>query len=680
MSAIFIFGVCRVYVRTFTIPNYMTFRPQKRLSTLVGVILVVLVVGLYHLHKEFTTQGAFPTANLIDVLKWQKRGVLQFPASFSKEKVKTLTTNVNFLRNFKIYEAESPRPEPAIPDVVARGTYREQPISIFTSEQNLHLDLEKCHKINRQLDGVTVADKIGLVSNIEAIVREIVDSIDRKENSYMGEFLPYLYSQAKLQLEMGVVDQHWFQLAGSSVWLKEYGVHMLVSRLAYSAKARRNNPKFSFLYTQLYDESWKEVSRTLVVPTTLNLAPNHFQEDDQMYTLMKYPSVLSIPFFHSYNDMLRIFLGSEDPRLILVKNKNGYEEPLIVFNAVHQKPEWIDDDEDNFLVHRMKLPRAIWLGWPWQFQKGKVNTDYYADAAFDDSVYNRVKELQIKNAKRQQSQKNWTPMLSEFGREQYGYDKEILLVYRWSSLQVLKCDLDTQEIKCGFVFQQNERLRVTSSVGPLRGGSQLMNLNTMFQEKDIEGLIPARKEIWVGFARAHLTDCGCGSSFYRPNMVFIVHDLDKESFTLSHVSSFMSLGMDIISWNLNNPYELCAGTNVLIPNGIPTWTVEKTSDGFEDTLAIAVSVSDATLDIVYMKNILSAFFKKENMEEMVFGVDDNLACAMIASEAFCSTYGDIMIGIQKEKEKEGFTIPVTKKKGGDLQKYRGVLEDLGLNW
>lgn len=641
---------------------------------------MVLVYGLYHLHKEYTTQGAFPPTNLIDILKWQKRGVLQFPASFTKEKIERLSTNIDFLRNYKIHDPLSPRPEPAIPDVVAQGTFREQPISIFSSEEDLHLDLEQCHKLNRHLDNVTVAEKIPLVSNIESIVRDIMESIDRKENSYMGEFLPYLYSQAKLQLEMGVVDQHWFQMAGSSVWLEEYGVHMLVSRLVYSAKARRNNPKFSFLYTQLYDESWKEVSRTLVVPTPLKFAPNQFQEDGQTYTTMKYPSVLPIPFFHSYSDMLRIFLGSEDPRLILVKNKGGYEEPLIVFNAMHQKPNWIDDDEDNFLVHRMNLPRAIWLGWPWQFQKGKVNTDYYPDAAFDDSIYNRVKELQIKNARRQQNQKNWTPMLSEFGREQYGYDKEILLVYRWSSLQVLKCDLDTEEIKCGFVFQQNERLRVTSSVGPLRGGTQLLNLNTIFQEKGITGLIPPKKEVWVGFARAHLTDCGCGSSFYRPNMVFIVHDLDKESFTLSHISSFMSLGVDIVSWNFNNPYELCTGTNVLIPNGIPTWTVQRTDEGFEDTVAVSVSVSDSTLDIVYLKNILSSFFKHETMDEIVFGVDDNLACAMIASESFCSTYGEIMIDIQKKKEKEGFSVTSNDNKEGDLQKYRGALEDLGLNW
>lgn len=581
------------------------------------------------------------------------------------------------------------------------------------------MDMNRCDVLHNNLTGIHVSKKLPLGTSLKQIVLQIIQGIDGGYDDYLLEMAPYFNHQIRLQYQFDVCDKHWFRMAGSSVWLEAYGVHMMVSRLAYSPDGSRNNPKFSFVYTELFDSKWKPVKLSLVVPSNMGQNGNDrrfFEHNNHGYTIVNYPTILPVPFFHDYENEMK-YLGPEDARVILVKNSAGHEEPLLIFNAWHQKSTYLDDDEDDYLVKQMKEYRSMWVCWPWQYQKGKANVDGIRNSRFDNLLYNRAKELMIKNIPRQVKQKNWTPMISESLRATVGYDSDLLFVYRWANLQILKCDL-VGDARCGFVYNLNKRLVTSSKVGPLRGGTQLVNINlliTLASSEDVtRKMIPPGREIWIGFARAHLVKCGCANDFYRPNLVVMVKDTividgkPTEVFKLSHISAFMSLNVDILPWNPRKPYELCLGTNVLIPNGISKWDVQINQDQegrirLDDEIQLAISVSDSTIDAVSMKGLLkslmrstnSIFLGNEEYDDKVkqrlqapnddenlqnFGYNnDNLVCAMKASAIFCSEYGHEKIWIEKQKGKDLVDLDV-ETHDEKLEDYKDALFDLGYDY
>lgn len=582
-----------------------------------------------------------------------------------------------------------------------RASFVKHDMLVFQS--GLQIDgLSKCKTLSSNLTDVQVSRKKSLDTLQCAILRRFVDSIDRGDNDYLMEMLPYFGDQIRLQIRHDVCDLHWFRLAGSSVFLKEYGLHMMISRLAYSPDGSRNNPKFLFAFAQLYTKDWKEIEPTsLVIPTNAMDDVHFFKEGEQTYKVMDFPALLPVPFFHSYDNAELKYLGPEDPRVLLIKNKAGYEEPMIVFNAHHQKLGHIDDDEDEFLVQQLVFYRSMWMSFPFQFQKGKLNTDGWADEEFDNKVYNRVTELRIKNIPRQSKQKNWTPMLSEALRTEHGYDKNVQFVYRWANLQILNCDIETG--KCGFLYHMNDNLRVSSKIGPLRGGTQLLNVNEIIKTQTkipIEDIIPQGREIWVGFARAHLVKCGCANDFYRPNLVVILKDTvvsedkTKDVYELSYVSPFISLNVDIISWDSLRPYELCRGTNALIPNGISSWMVSSALKGkekwkIEDYLTLAISVSDSTVDKVDIKGLLSSLVNiqsdplfirpNSNITRVAGSNNDNLQCGMTWSKKFCSVYGKQKIDIEHVHKDLGDWEIELEDDYDKLEVYYTHLDMLGLD-
>ncbi|GEQ70016.1 hypothetical protein JCM33374_g3692 [Metschnikowia sp. JCM 33374] len=115
--------------------------------------------------------------------------------------------------------------------------------------------------------------------------------------------------------------------------------------------------------------------------------------------------MLPVPFYHDYAQPDMKYLGPEDPRLILVRNKDGHEEPALIYNSYHQKKASVDDDEDGVLVKEHMYFRSMWVSWGWQFQRGKFAVEDNHNPDFDNRIYNRVKELKIKNSKREKKKK-----------------------------------------------------------------------------------------------------------------------------------------------------------------------------------------------------------------------------------------------------------------------------------
>lgn len=495
----------------------------------------------------------------------------------------------------------------------------EAPFSIYAASEDPLTSLEMCSA--RMLSGPTIGvhRKKPIAGSITEHVLRLLKEMEHGTNPVLQEVKSYLVEQTKLQLLYDVVEHFWFRMAGSSVYLEDYGYHLVVSRLAYSAKGLRNNPKFSFVYAQIFDSNWNELTDiNLVVPTNLKKGDRFFTAEDQSYAIVHYPTIMEVPFFHDVEDRGKLYLGPEDARIIMVKNKANYTEPLLIYNLDHQKIVRIDDDEDDEVFGQVKLQRTMWVSWPWQFQRGKANVLHHKDIEYAKNLYCRLHELKIKNADDLGTQKNWTPFFSEEERKADGYDRNVYFVYRWSNLQILKCDITSPRGKCGLLYSAVEDLKLSTSIGPMRGGTPLLSVNKLIgNNEDLHTrLLPEGKEMWVGFARAHLSKCGCGNDFYRPNFVVLVKENvknekgeTKTAFKLSHVSAFSLFNVETIPWDPFKPFSLCTGTNAIIPNGISQWVMSQPGPdedvtSFNDALILAVSVSDATVDLVRINNVL----------------------------------------------------------------------------
>ncbi|CCG21507.1 Bmt8 beta-mannosyltransferase [Candida orthopsilosis Co 90-125] len=495
-----------------------------------------------------------------------------------------------------------------------RLKYTQYDFTAFSLAENINLDLQQCNKLQLN-SSVMISKAVHMKTPLHDVLQNILNDIESGENPYLAGLKKIILPELRLQLDLDVVDKFWFRLAGSSVWLKDYGVHYMVSRIMYSPKGTRNSPLVSLSYAQLYDENWNELVGTrLLVPRARN-SPSSEQH------ILNFPQVVPIPFWQDPEINEDQYYGPEDPRLILIKNEGGYDEPLILYNSYNCKMDTYDDDEDEKLVTTQRCYRAMSACWPWQF---------------DERKYSKTVELKLENY-RLRTQKNWTPFTSHLDRQVDGYDSHIYFVFRWANLDILKCDLQGA---CTYDYRFNTSLSPKNQVGPFRGGTQLINLNDLATVKD-------NKEVWAGFARAHINDCGCGSSMYRPNLVVIVKERkdSRNHYKVTHISSSLSFDMYVPGWDLLYPENSCLRSSVLIPNGISQWVTDKDSTGaiVEDYLTLTLSVSDYTVHRVNVKGLLKELIKWGVLDYDVMAnthhSNDNLVCALQSSFEFCTKYG-----------------------------------------
>lgn len=580
-----------------------------------------------------------------------------------------------------------------ITNELLKSNFKSHNISIFHSSKNTNLDLTKCNNIAKTFDQTQINDPVNVQVSLNEMLTKILNQAST--DPYLKELSPFFIDELELQLKYNVVDRFWYRLAGSSVWLEQYQVHFMISRILYSPKGTRNSPILSFTYAQIFDKDWKElVNSKLVVPTNNEKSMDDDDNEDSkiFFKTMSFPQVLNIPFWHDYDNIEGKYYGPEDPRLLLTKNSKGYEEPLIIFNAYHRKLSHFDDDVDDHVLMKTEFFRSMFMCWPWQTQSGKENTDGISNAEYDNRIYNKVVELKIKNLPRQKKQKNWTPFISIDQRSKNGFDKTINFIYRWANLEILKCDLVGDTGLCSFTYRLDNNLSPQAQIGPLRGGTQLMNVRSILNSRndiDLDKIIPPNREVWIGFARAHLDDCGCGNNMYRPNLVIIVKDTvdveikeltdkpfkqPKDFYKISHISSSISFDIPIIGWDLMNPKKICVGSNVLIPNGISSWSIESfdqenSKDNWilNDYMTLSLSISDFTVHKIDVKGLLSQilnekslFYSPSSNNEKLLNQpttkvvsdperdlskslngynNDNVVCALEGSTRFCEQYG-----------------------------------------
>ncbi|EDK37957.2 hypothetical protein PGUG_02055 [Meyerozyma guilliermondii ATCC 6260] len=458
----------------------------------------------------------------------------------------------------------------------------------------------------------------------------------RKRDPALAELDGFIKEDIHEQISSNKLNRHWYKLAGSSVWLKEYGVHFMVSRVMYSPQGSKRRSPLSLTYAQIFDEKWNEIHNgELVFPYR-----GSGSDEEVEYTKMQFPSFLPVPFFHDFKYQGKRFYGAEDPRLLLVKDEDGHDEPLMVYNSHHRKIVDRQLADETHMNVTLDSYRSMFMAWPFRSQKGKDVIMGLEDPRYSDTTYIKAVELRLDTKERIKTQKNWTPFISEVDRNQL-YDENIYFVYRWDQLEVLRCPLTkfTKEgmSACRHVYRKEKN--PSSQVGPFRGGTQMLSLRSIMPSLKL----PKDKEVWIGFARAHLKNCGCGRSMYRPNLAVITRV--KGQFHVSHVGGFTSLNVASQGWGIAKYQCGPRDANVLIPNGLSSWIAEK---GKEDTLTVTLSVADESVEMVHVKGLLNKLFEETSIIETGQDIpNDNtvLECGVKASNDFCKAYGIAQIDL-----------------------------------
>lgn len=618
-------------------------------------------------------------------------------AEYYQENFNTAIEASHFDKNtkFRIIQLNSLTDEPK-QDYVDSSKYQKDEFKIFQLSPLIYND-QQCESHLQQKLQVEISQSKSLTFDDWL---PIINRFKEENPHYYEELEPFWKDDIEEQIKSGVLNKHWHRLAGSSVWLTEYGVHFMISRVLYTPSGIRDKPIISLTYAQVFNDKWEEMKNVeLISPSNNPDVGNELVKEEKIYSSMIYPTFLPIPSYHDYNITTpNKYYGPEDPRLLLIKNPKGYEEPLIIFNAYQRKiVESVNIDHDKHMNITFDYYRSIFMCWPWQFQRGKeIVDDLNINQNYKYQIYNRIAELVRDNIPKVKNQKNWTPMISYEDRKVSNYDESIYFIYRWSNLEVFKCQLSNiinGLSICKYDYRLEPNNNENDGVGPLRGGTQMVNINQLLYEYSNKitelstfiSKLPTGRELWLGFARAHLKNCGCGKSIYRPNLVLITKDSNPKGekyYKISHISSFLGLSnVPILPWDPANPKMICGEQypNALIPNGISDWNLKEVAinddiKGIQDYLTLSFSVSDSTVDIIHIKGLLNEIFRLDyntdiKTNRLIGDIDIikddvshnwmknngfnniNVDCAIRESKNFCYHYG-LQNGEKTKEEKE----------------------------
>jgi hypothetical protein len=308
-----------------------------------------------------------------------------------------------------------------------------------------------------------------------------------------------------------LMEKYWRVMSGSSVWMPDHGVYLMVTRVAFGPDWWL--PDISFLRGQIYSEAWEA------------LDGYELQWNNKTIT---FPHIFDIPIPTHANSKA---MGTEDPRVILEDNVPN-AEPVIIFNMLAPMTDW---------------KRAMWLYRPFT---GHLTVMTIMD------IYRA----------RSDTEKNWAPFFvpeySETEPDLRVPNRHIHFIYRNKQLVVLRCSLDSGT--CIWAFEQTipEGLFLPHKEegGDLRGGTNFIPVPLH---------LPSRTSrlanVYLGFPRTHI-ESGCGA-FYRPELVVLIRVDDDFFFTFA--SESIDFGNALIQLE---PHEsACSRGRIMIPMSIARW-------------------------------------------------------------------------------------------------------------
>lgn len=412
----------------------------------VGLIFAFLSFEVYNRGHNHYVAPVYSAHN-DDITYSTAESKIIFPKSFPVSNLRGFYDNK--IRNLSTIEADKqPRifkPHPTkikpLTQEIMSEKYKHHDIKVYDGAKDIKEDLKQCSvELLKNLEIEITKDHF-LKTEMEEIVQVLLKQMDEEpEMAELKDFFPN--DVLRLHLKQDETKKHWLKFAGTSIWLDEYKVHLMLSRMLYLPIANdKRSQAVSLTYAQLYNEHWDELKDTeIIVPTNKiynkeNSNADGFEsasvkpEDQVEYRLMKFPSFLSIPFYHNTKYLNGRWYGPEDPRVILIKNDFGYEEPLVIYNAHHRKIEKEEVENENDSKLKYKFYRSMFMAWPFQLQVGKENVDGFSNPRYDKNLYMRTVELRRSGVERLEVQKNWTPFIDTDDRvnHPYGGDKLIFL-------------------------------------------------------------------------------------------------------------------------------------------------------------------------------------------------------------------------------------------------------------
>lgn len=377
------------------------------------------------------------------------------------------------------------------PPVEATQFRKHEPFAIYQAFEKGDCEEDLKHSI----EDLEISPREIIPGNFTRILEVLVEEHEKYHDPFYNYIKPIILTHIRAELKSNLVNRFWYRLSGSSVWLKDYNVHLVVSRFMFADKGERSTPKASFVLAQVFDESWKELQDVrLVFPTnTLEGVEDDptFQVDGQSFYSYRFPRILPVPFdFHSDERNM----GPEDPRMTLVRNKNGHDEPVAIFNSHYDE---FDTKEDG--TKTSSAIRAMFMAFPFQLTKGKRHLAEPSDEKTDKIVFTKSLEMQIEHYKKPDTNKNWSPMISDTEREANGgFDTSISFATNLENLEIVRCSLETGN--CNRLHKKSG-----DSIGPLRGGTPFMNLNTILKQQNqipLHKLIPPGREVFFCFRKS----------------------------------------------------------------------------------------------------------------------------------------------------------------------------------
>jgi beta-1,2-mannosyltransferase len=117
----------------------------------------------------------------------------------------------------------------------------------------------------------------------------------------------------------------------ASIWLRDFGVHMMVSRTVFPSPWKNFHPTWTgltFLLAEIFDEKWDISARTVQVPMS---SPRGITRRNLTFPI--FLNVSSSGIFEGKHWATLLHLG-KDPRMHVRRNPAGFLEPIVIFSPM----------------------------------------------------------------------------------------------------------------------------------------------------------------------------------------------------------------------------------------------------------------------------------------------------------------------------------------------------------
>ncbi|VEU21238.1 DEKNAAC102149 [Brettanomyces naardenensis] len=429
----------------------------------------------------------------------------------------------------------------------------------------------------------------------------------------------------------------WYRFTGSSVWLPEQECHLMASRLVYSPN---KIPVLSLVRLQIYDADWNEMKGrrlryTDVSDDELSKALVSYTGSGEESTLdsvtIKFPTILDIDLDESSRSDL---LGPEDPR-ITVRSNGEIHEPVVVFNQDYRGRRTmyatfpLRKTAPGMKKKTIQLRKALMGEWPFE--------------------------------------KNWTPFFDNMAPKTLDSSGYMYMFYSLDPLRILKCNLDTGD--CDTVQETGKTTHIDrgGSLTSVRGATSLRAVprhivqRMLRRENVLDPDYPL--QMWVGFVKTHIDDCGCGHMIYRPTLMVLVKQ--DNSFRVDLMTGSMDFGKDVMAWNDHSSIYCDDGNNVMNPNEISFWDIgeeepiqaskfdpdSKELPLYKDYMALTLSEADENVEVIFLRNVLNYILGSYERSRLVLSDKDVFSavqdrttkvetCMLQSSLKYCEEYAE----------------------------------------